>query len=81
MVEAGITNYQDKHWRHPRPVCFHSVTEVSQVDLKEFLPALLFLLAGAFCSLIILLLEIFWVKFTLKFDIRKLNHCHIGNRT
>lgn len=64
MVEGGITNYQDQHWMHPRPECFHSVTDVSQVDLKEFLPALLFLLAGVFCSLVILFMEIFWVKIT-----------------
>lgn len=71
MVEGGITNYQDKHWRYPRPECFHSVTDVAQVDMKEFLPALFFLLAGVFCSFIIMLLEIFWAKINLNAFIKK----------
>lgn len=64
MMEIGILSYYNKVWYGTRPKCEISELTVAPVDIVHFSSAVYILFSGILCSLIIMIFEIIFYRFS-----------------
>jgi hypothetical protein len=68
LREIGFVGREYKRWYNQKPKCADNRQGFVSVQIQDFYPALVILAYGILFSVVILFLEVFWIKIHLRCD-------------